>query len=116
MNRIFLILLVAFTVCEFPGKTQESLHSVFYSNRGGERLWLRYQDNHRALYSIICDAAFSQLEAREKRIAAFTTKKDWLKHQKEVRNVLCSPLEKFTRTPLHPRITGVIERETFRVE
>ncbi len=116
MNRIFLMLLVAFTVCEFPGQSQESIHSVLNSNRGGERLWLRYQDNHRALYSIICDAAFSQLEAREKRIAAFTTKKDWLKHQKEVRNVLCSPLEKFTRTPLHPRITGVIERETFRVE
>ena len=56
-------------------------------------------------------------EDRRRRLAAIRTKKQALAYQRRVRRVIrraCSPRP--PKTPLHARITGVIERRYYRVE
>ncbi len=113
IKSIFSIVLLFWALSLF---SQEPATSVFYRNQGGERKWLTYQDNHRALYKIITDEAFRLLDKREEKISRFQSPADWAAHQKEMKSVLCDPLEKFTKTPLNAITTGTLERETFTVE
>ncbi|HSH20825.1 MAG TPA: acetylxylan esterase, partial [Draconibacterium sp.] len=95
--------------------TQETSKSVFYSE-GNNRTWILYQNNNQALYKIITNEAFAQLEQREQQIKTLTTKKDWINYQNELKSKFGSSLQKFQKTPLNARITGTLERENFTVE
>lgn len=112
------ILLLPFSLLFFLNfaYTQEPSASVFSRNQGGDRQWLIYQDNHRALYKIITDEAFRLLDERGEKISRFNTRDDWAAHQKEIKSVLCRSLGKFSKTPLNAVTTGTLERETFTVE
>jgi cephalosporin-C deacetylase-like acetyl esterase len=116
MNRIFFFLLFPLLVSTQTGFSQEASQSVFFANRGGDRQWLTYQDNHRALYRIITNEAFSLLDARAKKVSELHSPKEWKNYQKEVKSALCGSLPKFEKTPLNARTTGILERETFTVE
>lgn len=77
------ILLLPFSLLFFLNiaYTQEPSASVFSRNQGGDRQWLIYQDNHRALYKIITDEAFRLLDERGEKISRFNTRDDWAAHQ-----------------------------------
>jgi len=55
MIRLVTFLSLSFFIFNQTGFSQEPAESVFFANRGGDRQWLTYQDNHRALYRIITD-------------------------------------------------------------
>jgi cephalosporin-C deacetylase-like acetyl esterase len=112
-NLLFILLFLAFSV---KLASQENQRSVFNANRGSNSQWLSYQDNHRALYRIITDEAFKQLDERAESISEMKTKEEWTAYQAKMKDVLCQSLEKFTKTPLNARTTGTLEQETFTVE
>src|SRR5690554_176554 len=112
MSRI--IVLIFLIVCSFssPGFSQQSV----FDSYSGQRKWIAYQDNHRALYRILFNEAVKQLDERAERVNAIQTESEWLEYQKELNKKLGVSLKKFKKTPLNARVTGKLERERFTVE
>lgn len=96
--------------------SQESNLSVFHTTSGKDRRWITFTSNHEALYRVIQDEAVHHLNQRKEEVEKLSSQADWTEYQKKKREVICSPLAKFSKTPLNPRITGTLERETFTVE
>ncbi len=81
------------------------------------KYWKYYSDIENSLYKYFCSVAFEQLESRNSDISKLNTKSDWLERQSIVREKLSDIMGPFPeRTPLNVRITGVIQREGYRVE
>lgn len=79
--------------------------------------WKFYTDAENVMYKSSCELAFKQLREREAKIAQLQTKSDFLARQEMVKNKLLELMGPFPeKTPLNPRITGVIRKEDFRVE
>ncbi len=112
----FFYLFLLLNLLNSNGFAQRTPTSVFYRNEGGNKQWLAWQDNQRALYKIICDEAFKQLGERTENISGLTTKADWEDYQKKGKSAFCVPLDKFEKAPLNAQTTGTLERETFTVE
>lgn len=96
--------------------SQEPEQSVFNAHRGNSSHWHTYQDNHRTLYRIISNEAFRLLDERAANVANLSNAEDWTSYQSKVKASLRHPLEKFKKSDLNSRITGTIERETYKVE
>ncbi|MFA7490939.1 MAG: acetylxylan esterase [Mariniphaga sp.] len=116
MKRDFLIAFVFISSLVTLSQAQDTLPSVFHANRGAKKQWLSYADNYKALYRVICDEAFQQLDERKHHVSELHAAADWLTHQAKVKNALCQSLDKFQKTPLNARTTGTLEREKFTVE
>ena len=79
--------------------------------------WKYYSDSENSLYKYFCTVAFEQLESRKLDISKLKTKSDWVERQSIVRNKLADIMGPFPeKTPLNIRITGVIQKEGYRVE
>lgn len=116
MNRLLTFLTLVFLLTALTGFSQESAQSVFFANQGGDKQWLTYQDNHRALYRIITNEAFRLLDERTEKVSELQSAGEWKTYQNEIKTVLSNSLAKFKKTPLNARTTGILERETFTVE
>ena len=114
LKKIKFLFPVIFLVHFASSQTTE--RSVFHDNQGSSGKWLTYQDNHRALYKIITNEAFRQLDERSEKISSLSSAEEWKSYQTKIKSSLCQPLEKFKKTPLNARTTGTLERETFTVE
>lgn len=109
MKKFFLLFLLLFLTFYRPIHAQEDVNLFDY--------WKYYSDADNSLYKYFCSVAFEQLEARETEIGKLETKTDWLKRQKSVRNKLLNIIGPFPeKTPLNARITGVIQKDGYRVE
>jgi cephalosporin-C deacetylase-like acetyl esterase len=95
---------------------QEPAKSVFNNNEGSNNTWILYQNNNQALYNIITNEAFTQLEQREQHIKNLVTKADWANYQNELKSKFDASIAKFQKTPLNVKVTGKLERENFTVE
>ncbi|MEA1996516.1 MAG: acetylxylan esterase [Gemmatimonadota bacterium] len=61
--------------------------------------------------------AFGHLDLRDEKIAGLKTKEDWLKRQREIKEKLLKLVGPFPeKTPLNPRVTGVVKKEGYRIE
>lgn len=79
--------------------------------------WMQWTDAPNMLYHHLADQAFQQLEERASRVAALRTEAQWLRRQDEIRRTLMDIVGPFPeRTPLNPRIVGVVEKEDYRME
>ena len=96
--------------------SQEANLSVFHTSSGKDRKWISFKSNHEALYRVIQDEAFQHLNQRKEQVEKLSSQADWKAYQQTKKEVICSPLAKFSKTPLNPKITGTLERETFTVE
>jgi len=79
--------------------------------------WKFYTDSENAQYLSSCDFAFNQLQERKETLAQLQTKNDHLLRQETVKKKLLQlvgPLPE--KTPLNARVTGVIQKEDYRVE
>jgi len=108
------ILFILFVHSSLYSQKEES--SVFYVNRGKNLEWLSFSSNNDALYRIISNEAFKQLETRKNLVTGLELKADWLAYQNTVKQKLSASLSKFGKSPLNPEITGVLERKDFIVE
>ncbi len=79
--------------------------------------WKYYSDAENSLYKYFGSVAFEKFEARETEIAKLKTKADWQKRQALVRNKLLDIIGPFPeKTPLNAQVTGVIQKDGYRVE
>ncbi|HBU44781.1 MAG TPA: xylan esterase [Porphyromonadaceae bacterium] len=97
------------------GYSQEVPTSVFANNQG-ERKWMIYQDNFRALYRVLYNEAAEQLDKRSAYVSSIQTKAGWVAYQQGLKQKYKASLIKFKKTALNTRITGRLEREKFTVE
>ncbi len=92
-----------------------SLHSQYDVNLFD--FWKFYTDSENAMYKSSCHFAFQQLQEREAGITQLHTLDEYLKRQEAVKKKLLKlvgPLPE--KTPLNARVTGVIQKEDYRVE
>lgn len=113
-TKHLIIFFIGICLLKNNGIAQEASTSVFHSSSNSK--WITFKDNHKALYKIISNKAIKQLDERAENVSKLITKGDWENYQKEVKSILTTPLEKFEKTPLNAKTTGVLERETFTVE
>ncbi|MFC1718236.1 alpha/beta hydrolase family protein [Candidatus Poribacteria bacterium] len=79
--------------------------------------WTKWTDAPNMLYHHLSDQAFQQLDQRESRIRNLETADAWLGRQAEVRQALMEIVGPFpAKTPLNPRIVGVIQKDGYRAE
>ena len=81
------------------------------------KYWKYYSDIENSLYKYFCSVAFEQLESRKTDISKLKTKTDWLERQSIVRKKLSEIMGPFPeKTPLNILITGIIQRDGYRIE
>ncbi len=79
--------------------------------------WQYYSDAENSLYKYFCSVAFEQLNSRKTAIQELETKMDWQERQLLIRKKLLNSIGPFpSKTPLNAQITGVIQKEDYRVE
>jgi len=79
--------------------------------------WLMFTDASHTLYHHMTRQAYRLLDARKAGIRTLTTARDWRQRQQQVREVLQRIVGPFPeKTPLHPRVTGIVRKADYRVE
>lgn len=97
-------------LCAVPGFGQNEDLRVL--NR-----WMNHADAPNAFYRHVSSQAFDLLDKRAAHVAQLQGKQDWLERQAQVRQTLARLVGPFPeKTPLNARITGVVEKEGFRLE
>ncbi|MCK5730205.1 MAG: acetylxylan esterase [Draconibacterium sp.] len=104
INTLFLLL-----IFQFASNSQNDVNLFDY--------WKYYSDAQNSLYKTSCSIAFKQLDERKNLISQLQTKTDYLNRQKKVKEKLLNIMGALPdKTPLNSKITGVIEKEDYRVE
>jgi len=79
--------------------------------------WLRWNNPGSFRTHFFNSLASCCFDARDQEIARLFTRKDWLARQEIIKEKLLEAIGPFPeKTPLNPRITGVIEKEGYRIE
>lgn len=79
--------------------------------------WMRWSDAPNMLYHHLSNEAFQLLEDRASKVKNLKTEAQWLRRQDEVRNKLMQIVGPFPeKTPLNPKITGIIQKDGYRME
>jgi hypothetical protein len=79
--------------------------------------WIRWNNPGSLLIKHLIKQAFDYYEKRDQEITKLKTAGDWQSRQKWVKSKLLKVVGPFPeKTPLRPRITGVLQKEGYRVE
>ena len=79
--------------------------------------WIEWSDGENMLIRFLNQQAFEHLDRRDAEVAGLKTQADWRERQARVRDTLLRIVGPFPeRTTLNPRITGVVQKEGFRIE
>ncbi len=115
-NSILILLLISLFLSGQTGYTQEPVKSVFGVSSGGDRQWIYFRNNNTALYTVLCNEAFSLLGKRKQTVETIRSAGEWETYRKGLRGSIFRSLGKFSKTPLNPRITGTVRRDGLTVE
>ncbi|MCK4965844.1 acetylxylan esterase, partial [bacterium] len=79
--------------------------------------WINWKDADHMLINFLNRQAFDYLDLRDDEISNLKTKTDWLKRQQKVKDILMKTVGPFPeKTPLNPKVTGVLKKDGYRVE
>ena len=79
--------------------------------------WIKWNNYDGVLLNHLNKQAFDYLDLRDKEISKLKTKNDWIERQEKVKEILMEIVGPFPeKTPLNPRITGVLQKDGYRVE
>ena len=79
--------------------------------------WLKYSDVKNAFYHYYAAQAFQYLDERKTKISRLETAADWQARQEKVKKILSDVVGPFPeKTPLHARISGVVQKDNYRIE
>ncbi len=109
MNRRILFIIIFLSSGVVSLKAQEDVSLFDY--------WKYYSDVENSLYKTLASIGLEQLEPREEKIDALTSKSDWEARQKFVKSKLLEiigPLPE--KTPLNIQVAGIIQKDDYRVE
>ena len=93
-----------------------------YTNAQEENLnlfdqWVEWSSGENMLIKHLNKQAYFYLDKRDAEIAGLKTKKDWIKRRKKVKEIFMDIAGPFPeKTALNPRVTGVIQKDSFRIE
>jgi cephalosporin-C deacetylase-like acetyl esterase len=116
MAALWIVLLVL-PVAVSPALAQpESLNMIGGSQRNVDQ-WMFYTDSENALYHHLAAQAFELLEKRVGDVGLLTTADDWRARQVKLRKTFMDIVGPFPeKTPLNPKVTGVLRKDGYRVE
>ena len=81
------------------------------------KYWQSYSDIENSLFKHFSSIAYNHLDARNAEIAKLKTPEDWLKRQALVQSKFGEMMGPFPeKTPLNVQITGVVQKEGYRIE
>jgi len=101
--------LLLFLTFLLPAQSQEDVNLFDF--------WKFYTDSENVMYKNSCNLAFKQLQEREASIGQLHTRSDYLARQEVVKDKLMKLIGPFPeKTPLNPRVTGVIRKQDYRIE
>ena len=109
MNRRILFVIIFLSTSVVSLRAQEDVSLFDY--------WKYYSDVENSLYKTLASIGLEQLEPRKEKIDGLTSKSDWEARQKFVKNKLLEiigPLPE--KTPLNIQVTGIIQKDDYRVE
>jgi cephalosporin-C deacetylase-like acetyl esterase len=79
--------------------------------------WIRWNNPGSLLINYLTKQADDYYDIRDGEIAKLKTRNDWLARQKSVKDKLIEMVGPFPeKTPLNPRITGIIKKNGYKVE
>ena len=79
--------------------------------------WIRWNNPGSLRTHFFNGLASGYFDAREKEIAQLSNRKDWMARQEKMKGKLLEAIGPFPeKTPLNPKVTGVIEKEGYRIE
>ncbi|NOY96163.1 MAG: prolyl oligopeptidase family serine peptidase, partial [Chlorobi bacterium] len=79
--------------------------------------WVEWSNGANMLPLHLGEQAYKLLDRREQEISLLKDEKDWLARQKKVKGLLMDAVGPFPeKSPLNPKVTGVIYRDGYRVE
>ena len=79
--------------------------------------WLLYSDAANSLYHHIAGQAYELLDIRSKEIEGLSSLSGWQRRQQWTRETLLDIIGPFPeKTPLNPKITRIVEKDSFRIE
>jgi len=79
--------------------------------------WIRWNNPGSFLIDHLISQADKLYDLRDQEIARLETKEDWQNRQEWVKNKLDKLIGPFPeKTPLNPRITGILQKEGYRIE
>jgi len=79
--------------------------------------WIDWTDGENMLIHHLNNQAFGYLDIRDEEISKLKSKVDWIKRQKKVKDKLMEIVGPFPeKTPLNPRITGIVKKKGYRIE
>jgi cephalosporin-C deacetylase-like acetyl esterase len=79
--------------------------------------WIKGTNSGVMVLNYLNDQAFKYFDLRNKEISKLETKADWLNRQIQVKSILNEIIGPFpAKTPLNPRITGILKKDGYRVE
>ncbi|MBR9997934.1 MAG: acetylxylan esterase [Cyclobacteriaceae bacterium] len=108
MKLSLLIVFVSLMLFLVPSRAQDI--SLF-------NYWHYYSDIQNALYKNHCHDVFQLLEKRKAEVDRIDTKEGWIERQKFIKDKMAGILRMFPgKTPLNPKITGIINRDGYRIE
>lgn len=109
MKNNLIACLLLFLTFHFAAQSQDDVNLFEF--------WKFYTDAENVMYKNSCKLAFEQLQEREAKIAQLHSRNDYLARQEEVKDKLLKLTGPFPeKTPLNPRVTGMIRKGDFRVE
>jgi cephalosporin-C deacetylase-like acetyl esterase len=106
---LFIILLGANLISAQEIEEEENLN-VFHQ-------WIKWNNPGGLLIQHLLDQTSGYYDRRDTEISTLKTKYDWLKRQEKVKKLLLETVGPFPeKTPLNPKITGVVQKDGYRVE
>ena len=79
--------------------------------------WTKWSNQGGMLINKLNKYAFDYLDLRDNEISKLKTESDWIKRQQKVKEILMNIVGPFPeKTPLNPKITGVLKKNGYRVE
>ncbi len=79
--------------------------------------WIRWNNPGSLLIDHLTNQAFYYYDIRDQEISKLSTRNDWLNRQQKVKDKLLDMVGPFPeKTPLNPRITGIIKKDGYRIE
>ena len=79
--------------------------------------WINWNHSGHMLMRFINKQGFDYLDIRDEEVSKYRTKTDWIKRQEKVKEIFGKIVGPFPeKTPLNPRITGILKKDGYRVE